>query len=55
MPFHICMDEVRMFFWALASVGGLTGAIYAAQHLWHRLRHRGSPKDDGCCDGHDHN
>lgn len=25
-----------------------------AKHIWHWFRHRGSPKDDGCCDGHDH-
>jgi len=51
---HICMDEVRLFFMALASVGGLGGAVVGLVHVWHWLTHKGKPADDGCCDGHEH-
>lgn len=29
-------------------------ALIGVKHAWHRVVHKGKPKDDGCCDGHDH-
>ena len=49
---HLCMDEVVA---ALAVVPFLGYAVMRGRHLWHRVWHRGLPRDDGCCPpGHDH-
>ena len=48
---HFCWDEVQAILMALPYVDGVT---FWVSHTWHRLWHRGSPKADGCCDGHDH-
>jgi hypothetical protein len=40
------MDEVMAFLMALPFIGY---AVLRGRHLWHKLWHKGPPKDDGCC------